>query len=227
MAGYAVGRRWNGDLLGINTTNGERVWCRQPQDYVYPINAYYSPAAWGDTVIFGGVDGVLYAVEGKTGSIVWTYDSGSAFTTAVAVDGNDVYVGLANHSILRLSSRDGEFLGSTLLDRFPLGDPVIAGGVIVVMLDPGNLVALSRDLSTKLWKKESAPGWTTPRPLVWRNLVLVGRRDGKVFGFRTENGDAALELTLEGTIRGLGAHEDVLYVGTLNGDLFACRPKMK
>ena len=149
------------------------------------------------------------------------------FTTAVAVDGNDVYVGLANHSILRLSSRDGKFLGSTLLDRFPSGDPVIAGGVIVVMLDPGNLVALSRDLSTKLWKKESTPGWTTPRPLVWRDLVIVGKRDGEVFGFRTDNGDAALELTLTGTIRGLGAHEDVLYVGTLNGDLFACRPKMK
>jgi outer membrane protein assembly factor BamB len=118
-------------------------------------------------------------------------------------------------------------LGSTLLDRFSFGDPVIAGGVIVVILDPGDLVALSRDLSTKLWKKESTTGWTTPRPLVWRDLVLVGNRDGKVFGFRTNNGDAALELTLTGTIRGLGAHEEVLYVGTLNGDLFACRPKMK
>lgn len=226
-AGCAVGRRWNGDLLGISITNGERVWCRQPLDYTYPLNAFYSPAARGDTVIFGGVDGVLYAVDGHTGDIVWTYDSGNAFTTTAAVDGNDVYVGLTNHSILRLSSRDGKFLGSTRLDKLPFGDPVVASAVVMVMTDPGTLVALSRDLSTEVWKKESAPSWTTPRPLVWRDLVLVGRRDGKVYGFRTDNGETALELTLKGTIRGLGAHADVLYIGTLNGDLFACRPKLK
>jgi len=224
--GYAVGRRWNGDLLAVDIRTGERIWSLQPEDYLYRYRSDRSPVAQNDTVFFGGVDGRIQAVDGQTGSVIWSYDTGDAVTSSLTVVGNDVYAGLANRDLLRLSASDGELLGAIELEKSAFGRPAVASDVVMVMTGRGDLVALARDLSTELWRQDGDPRWTTPQPLVWKDLVIVGTTDGLVNGFRTGTGEPALELTLEGRIRGLGACDDVLYVGTLNGNLFACRPKL-
>ncbi len=226
VAGYAVGRRWNGDLLGLEVFTGERVWDVQPRDYTYRFKFDCSPAASGDIVVFGGVDGVLYAVDGRYGDVLWTYDSGDAFTTAVAIGETDVYVGLANQNFIRLSLDDGTYLGSIHLAKSPFGQPAVSENAVMVMTGKGDLVAVSRDLSNEVWRQDGSPRWTTPRPLLWKDLVIVGTQKGIVSGFHVGSGEVALELTLEGRIRGLGSHGDVLYIGAMNGNLFACRPKL-
>lgn len=227
IGNIVVGRRWNGDLVGMEAATGERAWVLQPKDYIHRFRFDCSPAARGDTVVVGGVDGVLYAVDGEDGKVIWTYDSGSAFTTAIAINGDDIYVGLADQSLLRISCEDGAVLDSTRLEKSPFGQPVVSANEVFVMTGRGELVTLSRNLADRLWVQTGAPSWTTPRPLLWHGAVLVGKQDGTVCGFHQATGDLVLELKLEGRIRGLGAHGDVVYVGAMNGNLYACRPRME
>lgn len=221
---FAVGRRWNGDLVAVDVKDGERAWVFQPADYTYRFRFDCSPVARGDTIYVGGVDGVLYAIDGFTGGVIWEYQTGDAITTAIVIEGDDVYAGLASQDLLRVSASSGQLLGSIHLDKSPFGQPAVAEAAVMVMTGRGDLIALARDLSAEIWRQEGAPRWTTPRPLLWRDLVVVGTQNGHVNGFRVASGDSAMELTLEGRIRGLGFHEDVLYVGAMNGNLFACRP---
>lgn len=226
-AGYAVGRRWNGDLLAVDRGTGERIWMLPPTDYTFRYRSDLSPVARADTIFFGGVDGGVHAVDGRSGALIWSHDTGDAITSSVALAGNDIYAGLANHTLLRLSADEGELLGSVQLEQPAFGRPAVADDAVIVLTGRGDLVALARDLSEELWLHDGNPRWTSPQPLLWKDLVIVGSLDGVVRGFRTGNGEPALELTLEGRIRGLGAHEDVLYIGTMNGNLFACRPTYK
>jgi outer membrane protein assembly factor BamB len=225
-AGYAVGRRWNGDLLAIDVATGDRAWALQPKDYTHRFRFDCSPAAMGDTVFFGGVDGFLYAVDGRAGDLIWAYDAGCAITTAVVIAGDDIYVGLANQKLIRIAASDGRLLGSTPLEKSPIGQPAVSDNAVMVMVGRGNLVAFSRDLGDEIWRQDGAPRWTTPRPLIWRDLAIVGTQDGVVKGFSVTTGEEELELILDGRIRGLGADGDILYIGAMNGNLVACRPKL-
>jgi len=102
----------------------------------------------------------------------------------------------------------------------------VASDAVMVMTGRGDLVAYARDLGAELWRRDGDPRWTSPQPLVWKGLVIVGKQIGMVHAFHTGSGEEAFTLTLEGRVRGLGAHEDVIYVGTMNGNLFACRPEL-
>lgn len=220
-----IGRRWNGDLLAINVDDGDRVWSLQPQDYTHRYSFDCSPAAKDGIVVFGGVDGVLYAVDGLSGEVVWALDSGGEFTTAIAIEGDNVYVGMANQDFLRVSFSKGTLLSTSRLATPPFGQPVASRDAVFVMVRRGDLVALSADLSTVLWGQPGSPRWTTNRPLLWRDMVVVGNQDGTVRGFSAGTGELVLELSLEGKIRGLGSHGDMIYIGTLTGMLYACRPE--
>ncbi len=226
VGGNIIGRRWNGDLLGLDMASGERAWSLPPLDYEYRFKYDCSPAATGDVVVVGGVDGILYAVDGHDGSVRWTWDSGSAFTSAVAIDGNDAFVGLASQDVVRVSLDEGRLLSRIHLEKTPMGQPLVAGERTFIMVGRGDLVAVARDLSAILWTRPGAPRFTTPRPMVWQGLVLVGKQDGTVLGFHEDTGEPGLEMALKGRVRSFGAGDDLLYVGTMQGTLFACLPDL-
>lgn len=47
-----------------------------------------SPVLSGDVVIVGASDGVFYAVNRKTGSLLWKHKTGAPIMSTVAVSGN-------------------------------------------------------------------------------------------------------------------------------------------
>ena len=47
-----------------------------------------SPILSGDTVIFGASDGVYYALERKSGKLLWKHVTGSPIMTTIAVSGS-------------------------------------------------------------------------------------------------------------------------------------------
>jgi outer membrane protein assembly factor BamB len=96
--------------------------------------------------------------------------------------------------------------------------------VLIVLCGDGRLVAYDRSLSAARWSATADETWSTHQPLLWRDLVVVGTPDGDVFGLRTADGTEAFSERLGGFIRGLGAGDDVLFIGTLGGNLFAYRP---
>lgn len=65
--------------------------------------------------------------------------------------------------------------------------------------------------------------WTSYQPLPWRGWVVVGTSEGRVIAFDLESGETVWSLEVQGIVRGVGGDGDVIYVGTLDGMVYACK----
>jgi hypothetical protein len=68
-------------------------------------------------------------------------------------------------------------------------------------------------------------GWSLTRAYIWRGDVLAGNEAGEVMAFRVDDGSMQWSHLFKGTIRSIGGSGDVLYVGTLNGTIYAYAPE--
>ncbi|MGH7452106.1 MAG: PQQ-binding-like beta-propeller repeat protein, partial [bacterium] len=57
---------------------------------------------------------------------------------------------------------------------------------------------------------------------IWRDYVLAGSNRGEIFAYRIADGKLAWSHKIGGTIRSFGSSEQVLYVGTVEGTIYAC-----
>lgn len=64
--------------------------------------------------------------------------------------------------------------------------------------------------------------WSSTAPYLWRDYVLAGNNRGEAFAYRITNGRLAWSHKIGGTIRSFGSAAQVLYVGTVEGTIYAC-----
>ena len=130
----------------------------------------------------------------------------------------------------RIDTETGESLSSIKADASlkPASLPVInSDAILVLLVDEGvdyrALVSLDRGLHRIRWSRRAPDPWTTSRIFVAGNAVVMGTKSSGITGYSTKNGERKWSLNLAGTIRAVGGTGDVLYVGTVEGRLYAVR----
>ncbi|MGH7452108.1 MAG: PQQ-binding-like beta-propeller repeat protein [bacterium] len=130
-----------------------------------------------------------------------------------------------------LNQTSGEILHQTAAETIPVATPVVSGERIIFFLNPGGyrggakvLVGYDLDLQENIWRAEAAMEWSSTRPYVWHENVLVGNDLGEVHAFRASDGVIQWSHALGGVIRGIGTTDRVIYVGTLKGLVYAFMP---
>jgi hypothetical protein len=134
-----------GDLLlfGSNYQTVEAIRLRDLQtawscsggeasDYASVLES--RPAFAQGRVVFGGVDGCVYAVDAASGEPAWRTDLGADITAPVAIAGDHVYA-LATDGLRALRLSDGEIVWSFPAagrDEAMTSPPAVAGGMIFV-----------------------------------------------------------------------------------------------
>ncbi|UCC49735.1 MAG: PQQ-binding-like beta-propeller repeat protein [Gemmatimonadota bacterium] len=189
-----------------------------------------SPLVVDSHVYFSGRDGVLYALDAEAGEVIWKHDLGAPLTTSPVGRGNALYVGTQDGHLVRLNAADGE-----TEKQFNTADQ-IAVGYSLTVTDEGLLVPLggrasSRDawvlvdpeLEAVRWRRDNQERWTTIRPHLRDDVVVIGDGTGRVFVLGLGDGVERQTLKVEGAVRSVGSAGDVLYVGTLEGLLYAYR----
>jgi outer membrane protein assembly factor BamB len=87
------------------------------------------------------------------------------------------------------------------------------------------LVAMDRTLSRVQWRKAAPDRWTTSRVFTTQRTVLVGTPSGEVTAYCAADGSPAWSYKLApAPIRSIGGTEEMLFVGTPQGSLYAIRP---
>lgn len=217
-----------GDLVAIDIEGGGTVWRVAPEAPGRP-GIDNSPVVVGETVYSPGPDGSVRAVRVASGQTLWRTEIGCGINTGLAIRGGDLYLGCFDGRLFRLSMADGDVTGEGRLDAgFPFGQPVAVDGAVVYLVGDNpragggsRLVAFAPDLASTRWEAVDAATWSSMQPLLWRGLLVVGNGDGEVVALRPGDGSVAWRRQLTGTIRGLGATEELLLVGTLKGTIFA------
>lgn len=221
----AVGRNDRGDLVALEATTGELRWNAGHEGRRYRPDVAESPAVVAGDVVYSAPDGALYRVDGETGDVVWRHALGCDVTTSVAVDAGDVYAGCGDGRLFRLAAETGEERGRMALPRDPDGRLAVLDDRVIV---PGGvrwIGAVDRALTGTLWQHSPPPGvrLSVVQPMVRDDVVLTGDGGGRLIALDLDDGSVRWTARLDGQIRGLGTHDDVLLVGTIEGRLYAIR----
>ena len=211
------------ELVCLDLKSGKSQWTFRGGATAQHCLTCSSPAAAADKVYFGGVDGFAYAVNAQTGKLIWKRDLGARVTTSAVVRGSDLYLGTAKHGLYRLDANSGEARGEIETQTAPSGHLVLSGDSLLAFL--GGKVFASFDLELKKlrWSAEASNYWSSARPYVWHDAVLLGDQR-ELVAFRTSDGARQWSHEFPRTVRGIGTSAEVLYVGTLNGPVFAYSP---
>jgi outer membrane protein assembly factor BamB len=183
-----------------------------------------SPAAAEGQVYFGGLDGFAYALEARSGKLVWKRDLGAQVTTSAALRGHDLYLGTAKRHLYRLNTDSGEVLSDLATEATPNGHLVVADNSLLAFLGDEIIASVDLGLAKLQWSAEASKEWTSARPYFWKDVVLAGNRH-ELIALRSGDGARIWSHQFPETVRGIGTSLDVLYVGTLRGPVFAYAPK--
>jgi outer membrane protein assembly factor BamB len=207
-------------LVCLDLETGQVKWSFRSSA---PPNLFFwtsSPALLGDRVYFGGMDGIVYALDARSGKLTWKSEVGARVSTSVAVKGGDLYVGTANRHLYRLDAESGKVLADLALEGEPRWRLIAARDSLLVFVGPQILASVDFSLKAVRWSAKASQNWMTARPYLWRDMVLAG--DGsELIAFRASDGVREGSHQFSGTVRGIGVTDDILYVGTLKGPLFA------
>jgi outer membrane protein assembly factor BamB len=208
------------ELICLDLETGKPKWMFHSGFDGHDFHWTSSPALTGDRIYFGGLDGIVYALDSQSGKLAWKKDLGARVTTSIALKGSNLYVGTAKRHVYRLDSSSGEVLGDIATESEPRWTIVVAGESILVFLGEEVLASLDLPLKKILWSAEASKEWTSNRPYVWRGAVLAGNRR-ELVALRLSDGARQWSHQFPEVIRGIGTSDEVLYVGSLKGPIFA------
>lgn len=214
------------ELAALDAKSGKELWRLAPDGPLPRQEVHQSaPAAGGGRVFFETADGRLYAADLATGKLLWKRELGSDITTSLLLTEQGLLIGLADGRIVRLDPKTGDVETSLALGGVPRGPLVLAQGVLLVLLDrEATLLAVEESLGKTLWKREQVGRWSAPRPTVRGDSVLMGTTEGELQAYALRDGAPRWRHLFEGVLRGIGAADGTLYVGTERGRLYAYRP---
>src|SRR5260370_1425530 len=211
------------ELLCLDLDTGKAKWTFRTGAPLPGSGWTSSPAVTSERAYFGGFDGFVYAVDAKSGKLIWKRDLGARITTSVALVGRDLYVGTDQRRLYRINAESGEVSGSLDTAASPRSRLIASPEGLLVFLGDDILASVDPSLKKVQWSAEASKEWTSARPYFWKALVLAGDRRRLV---ALRPGDGAREWSREfpETIRGIGVSDEVLFLGSLKGPIFAYVP---
>src|SRR5260370_19492028 len=212
------------ELVSLDLKSGKPNWTFRGGYSGQDCLTCSSPVAAEGQVYFGGLDGFAYALNAQTGKLIWKRDLGAKVTTSAAIRGRDLYLGTAKRHLYRLNIDSGEVLSDSATDAAPNGHLTVADGSLVVFLGDEIFASFDLDLKKLRWSVEASKEWTSARPYLWHGNVLAGNRR-ELIAFAPTDGTRVWAHQFPETVRGIGTSDEVLYVGSICGPIFAYSPK--
>jgi outer membrane protein assembly factor BamB len=144
--GHVFAISHSGRMASIDLRTGDRDW-------EIDVGGVNSPAVGSDTLFVLSNDGQLIAVNRDNGRILWVHemqhlvdptdhDSDPVFWTGPVLGGNKLWMTNSLGQLVSFSVDDGSQLSAIDVGEPSFVPPVIAGGIVYVVLDDGHIVAL-------------------------------------------------------------------------------------
>lgn len=228
---YAVAK--GDDLLCLDLATGKVRW-HFASGFDRQHTAWEnSPTLNGDSVLFAGHDGVLYALDSHSGKLIWKTELHSPVLTTPAVVGASIYVGTSDR-FYRLESNDGKVVSSIPIPVEPWRNVTLSGNRLLVISSDffyprvqSEILSIglaSRSIRVLARPPAGSSDWGTVWPYAWRGQILASDK-GHLYAYREAHAALAWSHDFAGQyVRGIGVTPDVLYLGTMHGMIYAFLP---
>ena len=131
-----VGTEGN-EFLGIDWKKGEVFWRFEMS------RGARAPVAYRDgTIIFGGMDRIVYALNARTGEERWRYVTRGRIEGGAVIVGNKVYIPSMDSSLYVLDFQTGRLIESIELTGRLSTSPAVVSNRIIIATDEGVLTCL-------------------------------------------------------------------------------------
>ena len=215
----AFGMTGDNQVMAVEIDSGRIRWVAHGPPDTEPAFNTSDPLVADNRLIVGWRAGWVDAFDVKTGSVIWRTSLLSSVNTSVFLRADTVVVGTVDGLVHRLHLTDGKELGRTDIGGMPFGDIVSAGSVVLLLTNTNeinHLTAWTPDFREKVWSYTAPKPWSTFRPAVQGNEVLVGY-PGQLIRLDLATGAQRGGCDISGSPRGLAWEGSTSYVGLLQG----------
>ncbi len=179
-------------------------------------SALWAGATFADgTVYAGGQDGLLHALDARTGGKRWSFRAGGPMRTRATVAGTDVYFQADDGYLYRLAAASGEErwrvrVVEKPIERLPFDNPksrydrfgsdvTVAGGRLHLGTHDGRVLAVDPARGEKLWEFASGDS-VLAAPAVADGRVVFGSFDGHVYALEASTGKLLWKRDTRGAV---------------------------
>jgi eukaryotic-like serine/threonine-protein kinase len=142
-----------------------------------------SPVSEKGIVCFSSLDGMLYALDSKTGWAIWRFRMGKGSISSPSRAENMVFVGSADENIYCLDASNAKELWRFKTDHQVSGSPVVFKDALYCGSADKNVYCLDYRSGHLRWKF-STNGPITGSPAVFDNVVYVGSLDHTLYALK-------------------------------------------
>lgn len=159
------------------------------------IGVYGTPCLSGKQVMVGDDEGILHALDAKTGKEKWAYPTESRIFSSPASDGKCVYFGNTAGYIYCLNEKDGAVVWKIKTEKAVMGSPVITKvqgqSAVLIGGSDGCMRALRTKDGKEIWCFSGMKGYHATRPCVYDNKVYFGAWDCYMYALNLQDGSLA------------------------------------
>ncbi len=178
----------NAALLGVR-----QVW----QNKIGSVNFALDVKVVGNTVTLASSDGVVVALDARTGGDIWRANVGAAISAGAGSDGRYAAVITRNNELVTLDG--GREVWRQTLPALSFTSPLVAGARVFVLSADRSVSAFDAQTGRKIWTQTRAG-----EPLVLRQagvLLAVGDTlvvglSGRLVGLNPQNGTSRWEAPI-------------------------------
>lgn len=241
---------WDGGCYALEATTGNLGWRfatqyekhfeakglhgQEPKEQTIPDAFDFfssSPAVSKDRIYFGSGDGNVYALDARSGALVWKFATNGIVHSSPAVVENTVYIGSFDSNLYALNADTGKELwrfqgGQDPVKHNQVGftsSPAVVEDVVYVGCRDGHLYALAAKDGAKKWDFSAKPAWISATPAVRGDSIYIGTGSSLQFvGLKRETGETKFSYDMKtGVFSSAAIAGDLAYVGNANGRLQA------
>jgi outer membrane protein assembly factor BamB len=128
--------------------------------------------------------GILYALNARTGALLWSYDMGSIFSSPAVVNGV-AYIGSDDGNMYALNAKTGDLLWSYGTGDLVESPPTVEYGVVYFGSVNGSLYALNASTGALLWSYAANEIYS---PAVAKGVVYLTTFNGKAYALKASTG---------------------------------------
>ena len=124
-------------VLCAGLENSEILWQYEHPERHFPF--YASVAVTADTVVIGGRDKMVHALESQTGQPLWTYPAKSRVDSSPVIVGERVFFGTIGGELVALNINSGKKVWEFVIGAAIIASPSVAAGKLIIGADDGRI----------------------------------------------------------------------------------------
>jgi len=222
------------DMLDEARRNERVLWEFKKDSY--GIGAPSTIGADG-TVYVGGDK--LYALDGKTGDIVWQFNRKTAQRTAPAIDSKGIlFIAGQSGNFFALDSKNGKIKWEIKLNGHASSPAISPNGTVFIGLDGNRVIALDGSDGSIKWEfrggkkaiefEDDIYGYRPSSPALGTDgSVYVGFGDKKIYALNGETGTKIWEFTTKNKVAAtpVVGKDGSVVVGSMDNNVYALNEK--